>query len=178
MLGFTTDEWLSAPDFWLQRVHPEDHDAALAQSESMLASGSGISEFRWITKHGHVIWVRVIATAIRDEAGKAVGLRGITLDISAQRRAQLSVELIAHTGEILNESLDYEATLQALTQIIVPAMADWCSVHVVENGEVHQVALHHRDPEKVRWAFELQEKFPPDPGRAARSARSHPNGQI
>ncbi len=178
LMGFTPEEWLSDSEFWLAKVHPEDRQAAADRAAGILATGSGINEFRWVAKDDHVLWARVIATVIQDEAGRPVGLRGITLDISEQRRAQLGVELLARTGLILNESLDYETTLQNLTDVIVPGLADWCSVHVVENGQVEQVALSHRDPQKVRWAHELQAKFPPDPdsntGYAAviRSGRS------
>jgi len=32
-----------------------------------------------------------------------------------------------------------------------------------ENGDIARLAVAHQDPEKVRWAYELQERYPPKP---------------
>jgi signal transduction histidine kinase len=46
----------------------------------------------------------------------------------------------------------------------VPEFADWAAVDIVgDDGVVKQVAVAHADPEKVRWAYELNKRYPPDP---------------
>jgi serine phosphatase RsbU (regulator of sigma subunit) len=43
-------------------------------------------------------------------------------------------------------------------------MADWCSVDVVaDDGAIRNVAVAHADRDKVRWAQELNRRYPPDP---------------
>ena len=61
-------------------------------------------------------------------------------------------------------SLDYETTLEQLAQIVVPELADWCAVHIVEDdGAPRQLAVAHVDPAKVAWARELNRRYPPRP---------------
>ena len=83
-------------------------------------------------------------------------------DITAGRRAEEAERCLVRASEVLGSSLDYEATLDQLTHVVVPAIADWCSVHLVDDdGTVRQLAIAHVDPAKVRWARELNRRYPP-----------------
>ena len=42
----------------------------------------------------------------------------------------------------------------------MPTFADWCAIDVVEDGRMHRVAVEHVDPAKVRFAHEIQERYP------------------
>ncbi|MGH3994293.1 MAG: PP2C family protein-serine/threonine phosphatase, partial [Pseudonocardiaceae bacterium] len=58
-------------------------------------------------------------------------------------------------------SLEYERTLQRVAELAVPELADWCGVSIPgEDGLIEQVAVAHVDPEKVRFAWELSQKYP------------------
>lgn len=93
MLGYSVDEWLSTPNFWLTIVHPDDQETAAAQAAATFNSGSpGTNRFRWLTKDGRAIWVEGYSSVIRDSAGQPVGMRGVTLDISAQVSAASALE--------------------------------------------------------------------------------------
>jgi signal transduction histidine kinase len=65
---------------------------------------------------------------------------------------------------VLTESLDFRTTLNTVARLVTPALADWCSV-VVQNDEgmLETLAVAHADPEKVRWAREIGERYPIDP---------------
>src|SRR5213075_1649539 len=87
MLGYTVEEWLSTPNFWLTIVHPDDREAAAqCAHEHFLAGGTMTNTFRWMSKDGRAIWCEAHSTVIHDEAGNPVGMRGVTLDISARKR--------------------------------------------------------------------------------------------
>jgi serine phosphatase RsbU (regulator of sigma subunit) len=46
----------------------------------------------------------------------------------------------------------------------VPRLADWCVVQLLDDDSgLRNVAVAHVDPEKVRWAHELEARYPPDP---------------
>ncbi|MBA3242202.1 MAG: PAS domain S-box protein, partial [Acidobacteria bacterium] len=48
MLGYTVEEWLSTPNFWLSIVHPEDREHAAREARRKFESGlGGTSSFRW-----------------------------------------------------------------------------------------------------------------------------------
>jgi PAS domain S-box-containing protein len=85
----------------------------------------------------------------------------------ALERAHLSVaeqalrESLTFLGEataLLTSSLDLERTLESLTQLAVPLLADWCAISMLveETGEIEQVVVAHQDPERKRWAQEMQ----------------------
>ena len=88
MLGYTVDEWLSTPNFWLTIVHPEDRERAAADARRKFEGGEGgaSSEFRWLKKDGGVIHVESHSVPVRDAEGRAVGMRGVTMDVSARKR--------------------------------------------------------------------------------------------
>jgi PAS domain S-box-containing protein len=82
----------------------------------------------------------------------------------AARRAEQKAKYLLKAGDILAASLDYEKSLQELADIVVPELADWCGVSIVDGGHSpRQVAVAHVDPEKVRLAREMGQRYPQDP---------------
>jgi PAS domain S-box-containing protein len=89
MTGYKPEEWLGTPNFWLTIVHPEDRERAAAEAAAIFNSGTGgRSEFRWVRKDGRPIWVDAQSTVIKDEGGKPIGMRGVTVDVSARKEAE------------------------------------------------------------------------------------------
>src|SRR5689334_1085326 len=83
MLGYSKEEWLSTPNFWLTIVHPDDKERAAAEAAAIFASGKGGSNrFRWMHKDGREVWVESQSIVVSDESGP-VGMRGVTTDITA-----------------------------------------------------------------------------------------------
>jgi GAF domain-containing protein len=72
------------------------------------------------------------------------------------------ITFLAEASDLLSSSLDYHHSLTQLAQLAVPRLADWCAIDIAgENGEIERLAVAHQDPDKVRWAYELQERYPP-----------------
>ena len=94
MLGYSVEEWLSTPNFWLSIVHPDDRERTARSAAADFASGksSNTLEFRWVAKDGRVLWVQSISAVITDHEGRPVGLRGVTIDISEGKRAEEAVK--------------------------------------------------------------------------------------
>ena len=89
MLGYSREEWLAKPNFWLQVVHPDDRERAAAEATAIFASGKeGSSRFRWLHKDGHEVWVEARSIVVSDETGP-VGMRGVTMDITPAVRAEI-----------------------------------------------------------------------------------------
>ena len=85
-------------------------------------------------------------------------------DITERKRAEEAAHYLARASDVLSASLDYEQTLADLARLVVPELADWCTVDIAtDEGGLRQVALAHANPEKVRWAQELSKRYPPDP---------------
>ena len=84
-------------------------------------------------------------------------------ELRAERGQLDAFRFIAQAGELLSSSLDFEATLTTLTGLIVPALGDWCIVDMLEpDGTIRQLAVAHRDPERMELIRELRRRFPPD----------------
>jgi serine phosphatase RsbU (regulator of sigma subunit)/PAS domain-containing protein len=71
--------------------------------------------------------------------------------------------LLRHAGDALSVALDIDEALGRLADVIVPTLADWFSVDLVEDGAITNVLVMHPDPERVELARELQRRFPSDP---------------
>lgn len=104
--------------------------------------------------------------------GRAWYFRDITEIKSNEKALQQSkerFEILARTSPtILGMFPDYEPMLQRLAELIVPALADWCAVDLLEEGgSIRRLAVAHADPSKAAIAKQLKE-LPPDPnGKAA-----------
>lgn len=127
---------------------------------------------------------RIVRSAIAPiEAGGQIELAvGITTDITEEKRYQRErAELLdserrargraqsAEEGErflseataILNSSLEYERTLERVTHLAVPVLADWCSIDLVgEDGVLRMVDLAFADPAQGEAAKRLSERYP------------------
>ena len=80
-----------------------------------------------------------------------------------RRLAEARLSLLARAGGLLAESLDYEKTLGAVVDLVVPQLADWASVEILEpDGSIHSLAVAHVDPEKLAFAKEFRRRRPPE----------------
>jgi PAS domain S-box-containing protein len=87
------------------------------------------------------------------------------------------VRFLAEAGQTLARSLDWEETLVQVARLLVPALADWCIVDVLEEDGVtiKQVAVAAADPHKEDLLREMRMLYTPtidSPQPAARALRS------
>lgn len=79
---------------WSEDVHPDDDVLFGKMYEAVIEGRSDIyeAEYRMRTRAGNWRWIlsRGRATA-RDNAGRAIGLAGVTIDIDARKRAELAL---------------------------------------------------------------------------------------
>jgi len=100
---------------------------------------------------------------------------------SARRHAEEAgeqVAFLAEASEILGTSLNYRETLSAVVRLIVPRLADFCAIDVVEaDGKMRRIAIAHVDPVKVEAVWEMSRRYPIDQDdpvpRAMRSGEPH-----
>lgn len=73
-----------------------------------------------------------------------------------------NLNFLADASKVLSSSLDYQTTLNTVASLAVPTIGDWCAVDLLSDGEVIQVAVAHKDPEKIKWAKNLRKLNPVD----------------
>ena len=89
---------------------------------------------------------------------------GMVTDVDDRKRAEEALRFLAEASEVLSSSLDYRETLASVAHLAVPTLADWCVVDILaEDGSLERLAVAHSNPKKVVLAYELQERYPPDP---------------
>src|SRR5581483_4657135 len=72
-----------------------------------------------------------------------------------------AARFLSEATAILSSSLDYEKTLERVTTLAVPQLADWCAIDVVgDNGNLRTVGLAHVDPAKLETARQLAQRYP------------------
>jgi len=125
--GYTVEEW-NQPNFWLEIVISEDKEHAQREAYRLAALGSGTSSYRWRTKDGRTIWVTTQMTAIRDEAGRLIGLRGITMDVTETKRAEAEAADVRLRESVLRA---HEESLLALSTPLVPIDDDVLAMTLV-----------------------------------------------
>lgn len=135
---------------------------------SILDKSSGSLVFYYRQRHSFSPLETSVANALANLAAAALGNAALYEEqTSLRREAELARERLAYLSEastVLATSLDYETTLQNVVELAVPRLADWCAIDLPdENGQLIQVALAPRDPEKIALAHRLRERYPPTP---------------
>lgn len=72
------------------------------------------------------------------------------------------LRFLAQATDELASSLDYESTLRNVAHLAVPWFADWCSIALGIDGELHTLEVAHVDPDKVALAAEFARRYPAD----------------
>ena len=112
---------------------------------------------------GEQRWRLVKAAPLHGSAGETMAVSVIE-DVTDAKEAELRQRFLAQAGATLTSSLDYEETLQRVAQLVVPGLADWCAVDVVDaNQRLNLVAVAHANPDKVAFARDFRHRYPPDP---------------
>jgi len=85
-------------------------------------------------------------------------------NITARKKAEEALHYLDRTTELLTSPLDPEERLTDLARLVVPDLGDWCGIDILDaQGAIRQVAVAHVDPAKVKWARELNQRYPPRP---------------
>ena len=140
-------------------VHPDDRERVAKEFEKIIQNPQHYeTEYRTIDTNGDVHWliVRGVIAGKKDYDSKYSP--GIMIDITDRKRAEENLRFLTQASNQFSASLNYHTTLNSIASMVVPKIADWCSIELIEDGVLQQVAIAHKDPEKVKWAKELRKK--------------------
>jgi PAS domain S-box-containing protein len=154
-------------------------------------------------KDGTPFWNELSLSPVHDAQGTLTHVVGIQSDVTGRvqaeqererhlaaervaredaERAQRRLALLAEATSMLAATLDVDESLDRLTGLVVPLMADWCTVHLLSpDGSVQRVAARHRDAEMLPLLRRLEELQPTgmsDVSHTARVLRGEPAALV
>ncbi len=92
-------------------------------------------------------WSVVRATPVADDDGSIRFAVIAFQDITPQKQTEERLRVLAEASNLLS-SLDYHATLEKIPKLVVPALAEACSVWYAEHGTLRKLSSYTVDPDK------------------------------
>jgi two-component system phosphate regulon sensor histidine kinase PhoR len=137
-------------------------------------------DYRLLARDGRAVWVRDETVTVRDPAGEPLYTQTFLRDLAELRRAeeqreqlqlaeraaaqevaerQARLDLVRRAGQELSSTLDHQAALSRLADLVVRDLADWCVIDLIEDGDLKRAVVARAEP-KVDGA-----KLTDNPGR-------------
>ena len=118
-----------------------------------------------------------VGDARHTELGEAGWDAGVD-DVTAHKRTEDRLRLLADAGAAVAATTDYATALQSLAETVVTAAAEWCIVDIVEMDGVHRAAVAHPDAGMRSLIAELERRYPPNPDRGGGVATVIASGEA
>jgi PAS domain S-box-containing protein len=117
VLGYSSEEWASDPEFYVKVIHPDDLDRVLAEHRRTRETGDLFSmEYRMVARDGSVHWFLDEARVIRDESGRPVFHHGFILDITERKELQ---DALHQSQEELRREKQYLESLLEISPVAI-----------------------------------------------------------
>ena len=142
-------------------IHPDDLSFFMEQFLSLLQKpGEQVTlEYRIKHKNGSWVWIEATGTNYLHDP-RIQAIVGNFRNITERKHQEERQQLLNAVSEKLVSSLDHQLTLQEIAQLIVPAMADYCRIAVLdEQQQIQEIVANHIEPEKIALVRELYELY-------------------
>ncbi|MFP5218171.1 MAG: SpoIIE family protein phosphatase [Actinomycetes bacterium] len=179
--GYSYDEAVGRNCRFLQGADTDP--VAVARVRELLANEeNGTVLLLNYRKDGTGFWNELSLSPVYDGNGRLTHFVGIQADVTARvlaehererhlaaeqqaraeaEQAQRRLALLAEATSMLAATLDVDESLDRLTQLVVPLLADFCTVHLLSpDGGVERVASTHTDLDKQHLLRRLEELQP------------------
>ncbi|NVB84994.1 MAG: PAS domain-containing protein [Kofleriaceae bacterium] len=93
--------------------------------------------------------------------GSVFGTAGVSTDITERVRHQQETTLLAEVGLKLSETLDWDASLSAIVNVVAERFADYCLLDILADGGMRRQAVAARDASRLPTLRETMD-FTPD----------------
>jgi PAS domain S-box-containing protein len=118
MLGYADHELPNQLSVWLDRLHPDDRQAALAETQRCVQRSPHRYEHTFRLKHrdGHYRWILSRGYGIWNDTGNLVRLVGVHIDITDRKQAERAIQMGQQRLLLQNTVLVSLARSEAITQ--------------------------------------------------------------
>lgn len=162
MFGYGPDEWAWTPNFWADRIHPDDRIATVRADErtsETLEPYAG--EYRFRAKDGRWVWIHDEATFVRDDPAHEGFWQGFMLDITERkeaeerlREAELKFRTIVEQSQAIfyTQDIDPDDPATSTTSYVAPGNTDMLGYTLDEieaDPTLWRRIIHPDDRERV-----------------------------
>ncbi|HYT36481.1 MAG TPA: ATP-binding protein [Ktedonobacteraceae bacterium] len=159
ILGFTPEELLGHNTL---ELFPPDHLPAALEQFDTVAKTPGLTvtvEHTCIHKDGSLRWLEsTITNHLHDPHIQAFVAN--FRDISERKQAEERQHILDQVSNLVVSSLDQQITLTEIAQLLVPSLADYCRIAILdEQHQIQEIAVNHTDPEKVALVQALYDQY-------------------
>jgi PAS domain S-box-containing protein len=132
LLGYTVEQWMTEPDFWRTRVHPDDRERVFAVIEGEIAAGRDWHhEYRMRAADGRVVWFR---DSVTFSGGR---LRSLKVDVTERKRTEALLAGEKRVLEMIAAGEALPVVLDALCRTVEAQREGLhCSILVVEGDQL------------------------------------------
>ena len=89
ILGFSPGEWLSDPMNWMNRIHKDDREIALAAEKRFQQTHELFqAEYRMFARDGRVLWFRDEAVMLHQADTRSLLMQGVLYDMTEHKRLE------------------------------------------------------------------------------------------
>ena len=162
-------------------IFPPNRQDEFVRIMEQILRGERVDHFETtrVRKDGTTFPVSVTISPIHDNDDQIIGASAIAHDITERKRAEEHEHFLAEVSKVLSSTLDYQEMLANISRQVVPQLADWFAVDLVDaQGNFELIELAHKDPEQVRWARALRERYPVDPNASTGAPQVVRTGQC
>jgi len=167
LTGYSPSEWLEEPGLFEKLLHPEDK-ARVLEELAGTANGSPVrTDYRLLARDGRAVWVRDETVTVRDPAGEPLYTQTFLRDLGELRRSedlrerlevaeraatdevaerQSRLDLIRRAGQELSSTLDHEAALTRVADLVVRDLSDWCVIDLIDEGDLKRAVVARAEP--------------------------------
>ena len=116
----------------------------------------------YIDPGGKPRWLSISCVRICNESGELELVYTSIEDISHIHAQQARLLFMVEAAKILSLKSSFRERMSEKARLAVPALADWCSVDVMNASQTatERLVVVHQDPKMVDYIFEFQRKYP------------------
>lgn len=181
ILGYSPEKWVTTSNFWIERIHPDDHERVLEGFRAALRGGPQHQlEYRMMAADGRILWFRNFLQVVRDETGRAQYLRGVMIDVTERKEAEQASKASEARYRLLFESNPQPMWVFDLETLAFLAVND-AAVNLYGYSREEFLAMTIKDiqpAEDVPMLLEAMGKMPAGSGAAGLWRHRKKDGTI